>query len=138
MCGGPGHCDEGIRRPGRAAQRKRDSLWVLKQEWDFKWELFSFHLGKRLIYDLYCRLFHLSTISSSLKVHFYSLSSHTSLQTILNQKKVSIFVLLHYWTLWIFPRPALSANTFLPYATVWENLLVCSRLLLFIIHYNII
>jgi len=32
--GGPGHCDERIRRPGRAAQRKRDTWWVLKQEWD--------------------------------------------------------------------------------------------------------
>lgn len=67
-----------------------------------------------------CRLFHLNAISSSLKVHIHSLSSHTSLQTILNQKKVSISLLLHYWTLWIFPRPTLSENTFLPYATVWE------------------
>lgn len=55
-----------------------------------------------------CRLFHLNTISSSLKVHIHSLSSHTSLQTISNQKKVSIFLLLNYWTVWIFPRPTLS------------------------------
>lgn len=84
----------------------------------FELQWFSFNLGKRLSLIYTCGPFRLNAIFSFLKVHDRSLSSHTSFQTILNGKKVSIFLLLHYWTLWIFPRSTLSENTLLPYATV--------------------
>lgn len=131
----PLHCPQGIASPVKACKRKSVLCSILMKLGN-KWE--TLHFISSRDYDCTFMLLYLSRILSSLKAPIHSLSSHASLQTVFNHKKVSIFVLLHYWTLWIFPRPTHSENTFLPYATVWENILVCSRLLLFIIHYNII